>query len=133
MEAVVLELFAYSVIVPLRIVGLLGGRHIRKRTKQGEDWLLRLVWRAAGTNIANNLWAGSPDVLESADALARVSQAKIDAERAAVTTQRGPKRVEGADAEASRSEQLKDAMLEAQRLRRAREQRSSRNLRRRLP
>lgn len=120
MEAVVVEAVAYLLVLPLRVLGLIGGRRVRERTRRAEWWILRQAWRIGASGLTENTETGgglSEGAWHSAAALKFKEDAEVDLERTAPELERGRRRVEGRDAEGSRSEQMREALLEAQRRR----------------
>ena len=130
MEAAVIELAAYLLILPLRVFGFVGGRRVRERTQRAEAWLLRQAWGIGASGLTTNPETGG-GIAEGAHLSVWVlrfkEQAELDLERTAPELRRGRRGVEAAGADASRSEQMR----EAQRRREAGERRSARGLRRR--
>lgn len=116
MAAAITELFAYLLIAPLRLAGLIGGERLRARTRRVEDWLLRRAWAigASGFTYDHDTGGFSEDARRSVWVHKFKEQAELDLERSTPDLQHGPRRVEAADLSASRSEQLKAAMLAAQ-------------------
>ena len=119
----VVEAVAYLLVLPLRVLGLLGGRRVRERTRRAEWWILRQAWRigaSGGDAMMPDPSTGrriNEEAHESVWALTVREQAELDLERTAPELERGRRRVEGRDAEGSRSEQMREALLEAQRRR----------------
>ena len=133
MDAAVIELAAYLLILPLRLLGLIGGRWVRKQTRRAEAWLLRQAWEigaSGGTFYPNTTRRINEEAHESLQALELKKQAELDLERTTPELRRGRRGVEAAGADASHSEQMREAMLEAQRRREVVERRSARGLRR---
>ena len=129
MVALVVEAIAYLIILPLRLIGLVGGSRIREQMRQAEEWVLRQAWHIGASGLTDD--AVNEAAHRSMGVVKDKEQAEIDLERSTPELKRGPRRIETANIEAPRSEQVKKAMLEAQRLRHAQEQRSGRSLRRR--
>ena len=129
MEAMVVELVAYLFVLPLRLLGWIGGRRVRERTQRAEAWLLRSAWQigASGVTINPETHHFNEGAHQSVWALKYKEQAELDLERTTPELERRYRRIETTTVDAPRSEQMKEAMLEAQRLRRAREQRSVRS------
>ena len=133
MDAAAIELVAYLLILPLRLLGLIGGRRVRERTQRVEAWLLRQAWQvgaSGGTFYPNTVRRINEEAHDSLQALEFKEQAELDLKRTTPELERGPKRVEAADADAPRSEQVREAMLDAQRRREVGERRSAQGLRR---
>ena len=134
MEATAVEFVAYLLILPLRVLGFVGGRRVRVRTQRAEAWLLRQAWGIGASGLTANSETGG-GITEGAHLSVWVlkfkEQAELDLERTTPELERGPKRVEAAGVDAPRSEQVREAMLEAQRRREVGERRSARGLRRR--
>ncbi len=154
MAVVIFEILILIVFPPLKLIARLFGPRARARVQRLEDAVLHQVHamgaeartiyeieRSAGNRAymasgAIDQSSSMPqDTLDATERARRTVGADLSHNQQHMpgreTLQRGPKRVEAADTEASRSEQMKDAMLEAQRRRSAQEQRSSRKLRRR--
>ena len=133
MDAAVIELAAYLLILPLRLLGLIGGRWVQKQTQRAEAWLLRQAWGIGASGLTTNPETGG-GITEGAHLSVWVlkfkEQAELDLERTTPELERGPKRVEAADVDAPRSEQVREALLEAQRRREVGERRDARGLRR---
>lgn len=133
MDGLFFELIAYVLIVPLRILGLLGGSRGRAWARRCEQRLLREAWAIGATGATHNIEA-SADSVAAAYSLAATEyqrQAELELERNSTDLGRGQRRVESGSAGMSRSEQIREAMLEAQQSRqtqelRKREQRSQR-------
>ena len=133
MDAAVIELAAYLLILPLRLLGLVGGRRVRERTQRAEAWLLRQAWKvgaSGGTFYPDTARRINEEAHESLQALEFKEQAELDLERTTPELERGRRQVETANVDAPRSEQVREAVLEAQRRREAGERRSARGLRR---
>ncbi len=154
MAVVIFEILILLIFPPLKLLARLFGQGAAARVKRWEDAVLREV-HAMGAeaqtiyeiekSASNRAYMASgaidasqhmpKDTLDATERARRTVGADLSQQQRHLPgqeqLQRGPKRVEASDVEAPRSEQMKEAMLEAQRLRRAREQRSSRNLRRR--
>ena len=133
MEAMIVEAVAYLFVLPLRVLGLVGGRRVRARTRRAEWWILQQAWRVGASGVTYNPETKA-DFSEGAHAsvwaLTVKEQAELDLERATPELERGRRRVEEADGGAPRSAQLREAMLEAQRRRETGERRDGRGLRR---
>ena len=137
MSGLIIELIAYLFILPTRVVGRLGGERALTWSERAERWLLRHAWGIAATGSTPNPYTGQESSNNSAAAR---SVAALEFEREAQRQlefsdrdlSRGPRYVEGGSPEMSRSEQMKNAMLEAQRRERRLSERERRhNLRRR--
>ena len=150
MGAVFFEILVLLIFPPLKLIARLFGANARARVQRWEDAVLHQV-HAMGAEaqtiyeIEKNASARAYMASGALDQTSAIPKDNLDAtERARRTVgadlarqqqhlpgaeqlQRGPTRVEASNAEDSRSEQMKEAMLEAQRLRRAREQRSARS------
>ena len=102
---------------------------MRERTQRAEAWLLRQAWGIGASGLTTNPETGG-GITEGAHLSVWVlkfkEQAELDLERTTPELERGPKRVEAADVDAPRSEQVREAMLEAQRRREVVERRSAR-------
>lgn len=133
MEALIVEAVAYLFALPLRLLGLVGGRRMRARTRRAEGWILEQAWRVGASGVTYNPETRadfSEGAHQSVWAVTVKRQAELDLERTTPELERGRRRVEGAATGAPRSAQLREAMLEAQRRREAGDQRSGRGLRR---
>ena len=133
MEALIVEAVAYLLVLPLRALGLLGGRRVRERTRRAEWWILRQAWRIGASGVMHDSNTGrriNEEAHESVWALTVQEQAEVDLERTTPELERGRQRVEGRDAGESRSAEMREAMLEAQRRREVVERRDGRGLRR---
>lgn len=150
MGAVFFEILILLIFPPLKLLARLFGAGARARVQRWEDAVLRQV-HAMGAeaqtiqeierNAGARAWMASgaidqtsaipKDPLDSTERARRTVGADLAQQEQRMPggeqLQRGPTRVEASNAEESRSEQMKEAMLEAQRLRRAREQRNSRS------
>ena len=133
MEALIVEAAAYLLVLPLRALGLVGGRRVRERTRRAEWWILRQAWRIGASGVTTNTETGggfSEDAWRSAAVLKFEEEAKLNLERTTPELEGGRRRVEGRDAGGGgRSAEMREAMLEAQR-RQAQGRRSARGLRR---
>ena len=129
METLIVEAIAYLFVLPLRVVGLIGGRRVRERTRRTEGWILEQAWRVGASGVMHDSNTGrriNEEAHASVWALTVKQQAEVDLERTTPELERGRRRVEGAATGAPRSAQLREAMLEAQRRREAGERRSGR-------
>lgn len=121
--AMIAEVAAYVFVLPLRVVGLIGGRRVRARTTRAEWWLLRQAWTIGGSRaIDADLGRVDNDARESARTLGVRADAETELSWATGPLASGPRRIEAANADAPRSEQLREALLEAQRERQPRPQ-----------
>ncbi len=135
MEALIVEAVAYLFVLPLRLLGLVGGRRMRARARRAEGWILEQAWRVGASGVTYNPETRadfSEGAHQSVWAVTVKRQAELDLERTTPELERGRRRVEGAATGASRSAQLREAMLEAQRRREAGERGDGRGLRRGL-
>ena len=122
MEALIVEAVAYLFVLPLRLLGLVGGRRMRARTRRAEGWILEQAWRVGASGVTYNPGTDadfSEGAHQSVWTVTVKRQAELDLERTTPELEHGRRRVEGADADAPRSAQLRAAMLEAQRRREA--------------
>lgn len=121
--AMIAEAAAYVFVLPLRVIGLIGGRRVRARTTQAEWWLLRQAWTIGGSKaIYQDLGFLDNSARESAKALGVRAEAETELGWATRPLASGPRRIETANVDAPRSEQLREALLEAQRGRQPRPQ-----------
>ena len=121
--AMIAEVAAYVFVLPLRVVGLIGGRRMRAWTARAEWWLLRQAWAIGGSKaIYQDLGFLDNSARESARALGVRAGAETELGWATEPLASGPRRIEAANADAPRSEQLREALLEAQRGRQTRPQ-----------
>lgn len=136
MSGMVIELIAYLFILPIRVVGWLGGERARNWSRRAERWLLRQAWSIGSTGLTGNPYSGL-DSSTNHEAANSVAALEFDEEAHRQLSfsdrelQRGPRYVEGGSPDMTRSEQMKDAMLEAQRRERRSSERSAHNLKRR--
>ena len=101
MEALIVEAAAYLLVLPLRALGLVGGRRVRERTRRAEWWILRQAWRIGASGVTTNTETGggfSEDAWRSAAALKFEEEAKLNLERTTPELEGGRRRVEGRDA-----------------------------------
>lgn len=119
--AMIAEVAAYAFVLPLRIIGLVGGRRVRAWTARAEWWLLRQAWTIGGSRaIDADLGRVDNDARESARTLGVRAEAETELGWATRPLASGPRRIETVNVDAPRSEQLREALLEAQRKRQPR-------------
>ena len=153
MGTVFFEILIIIIFPPLKLIARIFGKGVHGHVKRVEDAVIREV-HAMGAeartiheiemNASNKAYlAGgaidhsrhmTKDTLDSTERARRTIGADLSLEQKSTPgqeiLQRGPKRVEAINSDAPRSDQMKEAMLEAQRLREARQQRNNRNRRR---
>lgn len=120
MEALVVELVAYLIIFPLRVLGRLAGERGRTRAERAERWLLRHAWGIGASGITVNPETGHSGYYgggasESIAAVKYEEEAQRNLEFNTKDLNRGQRYVEAGNQEMSRSEQMREAMLQAQR------------------
>ena len=153
MGTVFFEILVIIIFPPLKLIARIFGKGVHGHVKRVEDAVIREV-HAMGTeartiyeiekNASNKAYMASgvidqsrhmtKDTLDPTERARRTIGADLSHEQKSLPgqeiLQRGPKRVEAINSDAPRSDQMKEAMLEAQRLREARQQRNNRNRRR---
>ncbi len=107
MAALIVEIVAYLLLAPIRLIGLIGGRRTKNWSTRVEDWLLHHAW---GIGASGDQYA-----LEAFATLKYKDEANRNLAFNTRDLEPGRRYVEGGNARMSRSEQVREAMVEAQR------------------